>query len=465
MPKQLLCWFLLLLLLPGLGMAQAQRAVRPVPPPQPLPLSEPDIRYRALLIGNDEYEHWSDLKTAINDVERLAEVLQTSYGFAPEDVILLKNATRRETLQAFRQLRQAAQPEDRVLVYYAGHGYADSATNRGFWVPIDAADEIDYLPNEVVRKEMEIIGAKHKLLIADSCFSGTFATQERNLVTPDLDWREQGYYVNLSSDPSFQAITSGGNEPVFDGGPAWGNHSVFAFHLLSKLRNNRDPYLPLRRLGDHLSEQVANDVASILGERQQPNVWQIRPGHMGGEFFFLRQDALSRQVAFAPTQPPPARQGRNKRVLLVLLEQENASLREVWTSANEEAMSQLRKVLDSTPFVIVQPGTTIRSRADLGPLMHQHQADSALVLSLKGSLEKERGILWEGVAEAALELEIFQRKGPRPEHLATWQPDPQKLPSRQWEETPEFQAQLLSQTVRKVLEKADLQSLPALLQP
>ena len=376
MPKQLLCWFLLLLLLPGLGMAQAQRAVRPVPPPQLLPLSEPDIRYRALLIGNNEYEHenWENLKTAINDVERLAEVLQTSYGFAPEDVILLRNATRREILQAFRQLRQAAQPEDRVLVYYAGHGYADSETNRGFWVPIDAADEIDYLPNEVIRKEMEIIGAKHKLLIADSCFSGTFATQIRSLGKQDFDWRERGFYVNLSSDPSFQAITSGGNEPVFDGGPAWGNHSVFAFHLLSKLRNNRDPYLPVRRLGDHLSEQVANDVASILRKRQQPNVWQIRPGHAGGEFFFLRQDTLGRQVAFAPSQPPPP--------VGYTAEERLAELNQLFSTPNgptPDAVSAFRQFEEDYSLATLEQATNLSAltQRNLGILYREGRGVSA----------------------------------------------------------------------------------------
>ncbi len=279
MTKFISCFVIFLISSVAFVSGQEQRAIaRDRQDPEVVQAIGPfgSFRYRALLIGNNEYQHWDNLRTAIHDVEELSEVLKSSYGFLQEDIILLKDATRRETLQAFRELQQKSQPEDRLLVYYAGHGFSDSGSQRGYWVPVDAADQFDYLPNEVIRKELEIIQAKHKLLIADSCFSGTFVTTQRSLGT-ELNWREEGYYVNKSADPSFQTLTSGSNEPVFDGGAAWGGHSIFAHHLLSKLRNNLDPYFPSKKLGQHLEEQVANDVAISLGAEQTPIFSAIYP--------------------------------------------------------------------------------------------------------------------------------------------------------------------------------------------
>ena len=34
-----------------------------------------------------------------------------------------------------------AQPEDTVIIFYAGHGYYDEDTELGYWLPADAEKE------------------------------------------------------------------------------------------------------------------------------------------------------------------------------------------------------------------------------------------------------------------------------------------------------------------------------------
>ena len=92
-------------------------------------------RYLALLIGNNDYQHWPKLKTAVFDVEMLRDVLLRRYGFRDQDVILLRDATRRGILGGFNRLRKQSSSEDSVLVYYAGHGvYSDN--QDGYWIPV-----------------------------------------------------------------------------------------------------------------------------------------------------------------------------------------------------------------------------------------------------------------------------------------------------------------------------------------
>ena len=96
--------------------------------------------YRALIIGNNEYRdrsgQWPDLGTALNDARSLARLLSTQYGFG--DVELLENASRRDMLMALSRLAKRALPNDNILVYYAGHGFIDDDSRRGYWVPVDA---------------------------------------------------------------------------------------------------------------------------------------------------------------------------------------------------------------------------------------------------------------------------------------------------------------------------------------
>ena len=44
-------------------------------------------------------------------------------------------------------------PDDSVLVYYAGHGWLDPESGRGYWVPVDAAGDDERAADLRVRLE------------------------------------------------------------------------------------------------------------------------------------------------------------------------------------------------------------------------------------------------------------------------------------------------------------------------
>ena len=199
---------------------------------------------RALLIGNNDYiaKKWPSLKTAVKDVTVLSQVLTTRYNFPKQNVDLLLNATRREILAGFNALAAKSRPGDSVLIYYAGHGEFD-ASERGWWVPVDGRDNTDYISNDEILGRMGTIKAMHKLLIVDSCFSGNLLT--RGVVTgPNTGRLSDRYVIEKSKLKSVQGLSSGGNEPVSDGGAKWEGHSIFAYHLLAQLKANQKPYLP-----------------------------------------------------------------------------------------------------------------------------------------------------------------------------------------------------------------------------
>ena len=110
-----------------------QRGISKVDGPEQ---SQKKGRQFALLIGNNNYVEWDPLKTAIRDVERLRDVLLNRYGFRNNDIYIVRDATRVQILSGLDRLRKDSSADDKVLVYYAGHGVYDVG-NDGYWGPVE----------------------------------------------------------------------------------------------------------------------------------------------------------------------------------------------------------------------------------------------------------------------------------------------------------------------------------------
>lgn len=241
--------------------------------------------YRALVIGNNHYQdtqHWRNLSTAITDAEAVKNVLEKDYGFT--DITLLKNASRREILLALDNLSQRAGPNDSVMLYYAGHGYLDPETNKGYWIPSDAKglDHTTFLRNSTIRDELSTIASrvKHTLLISDSCFSGSLLRSDSRGIKPDTD--VDRYYDKVANKKSVQIITAGGVEYVDDNYDESG-HSPFSYFLLNELKSNNQPIITASEVSSNVEKAVANNVTQV----PESGVLQ-GAGDELGEFIFIK---------------------------------------------------------------------------------------------------------------------------------------------------------------------------------
>lgn len=230
--------------------------------------------YRALVIGNDHYRSVTGLKTAVNDAKTVADLLAKEYGFK---VTLLLDATRNQMLDAFDELRRTLTDRDNVLIYYAGHGYLDADSDRGFWLPVDAdADRrANWLSNSDLADFARATRAKHVLVVADSCYAGTL-TRSLSVQMAAVDDMSR-----LSQKRARTALVSGGLEPVEDAGG--GGHSVFAKAFLDSLLANTG-VVDMSQIFSSMRRQV------ILSAQQTPQYGDIRQtGHEGGDFIFVRR--------------------------------------------------------------------------------------------------------------------------------------------------------------------------------
>lgn len=232
-------------------------------------------RYHALVIGNNAYRHLPKLDTAINDAKAVADMLKSAYGF---DVKLMTDATRADIVEVLDDYRAKLKDQDNLLIYYAGHGWLDKEADKGFWLPVDAKEDkrTQWVSNDTLRDALRALKAKHVMIIADSCFSGTLT---RGI--PEKASKDQDYIKRMATRKARQIIASGGLEPVADS--AGGGHSPFAAALIEALKTNSGVLD-----GTSLFADLRRPVA--VNSEQVPQFADIRQaGHQGGDFMFVRK--------------------------------------------------------------------------------------------------------------------------------------------------------------------------------
>lgn len=250
-------------------------------------------RYHALVIGNNDYRSLPALETAVNDARATADLLREKYGF---QVTLLLNATRGDILSGINKLRAELTEKDNLLVYYAGHGTLDRATGTGYWLPVDADedDDLNWIANDSLTRRLKGMSARHVMVIADSCYSGTLVRAAQ--AVPATGREREAWLRRLAERRSRTAIVSGGLEPVADGGA--NGHSVFAGAFLRTLREN-DEILD----GNSLFRQISRQV--VVNADQTPQYSDIRRAdHEGGAFLLVPKTAPA-ATSPRPVTPQP----------------------------------------------------------------------------------------------------------------------------------------------------------------
>jgi TPR repeat protein len=244
-------------------------------------------RYHALVIGNDHYKHWPQLMNAIADASAVAKLLEANYGFR---VTLLKDATRSQIMKALNQYRKMLTEKDNLLIYYAGHGHLEQGIDRGYWIPVEAEvnDNSEWLLLPGITDMLQLMSAKHILVVADSCFSGKLTRSSLAQLKPGLTEDARfDLLKTLSQKRVRTAMTSGGVKPVLDAGGS--GHSVFADAFLGVLEDNMS-VLEAERLFWAVRTRVVS-TSQKLNAEQIPTYDPIHmAGHESlGDFIFVPQ--------------------------------------------------------------------------------------------------------------------------------------------------------------------------------
>ena len=223
--------------------------------------------------------NWPRLRCAVRDAKAIAALLRDLYAFPEENITTLYDGAvdSRSILKTLYGYRKLAADES-LLIYYAGHGYLDLDTGKGYWVPADAHLDSpwEYLScTQLVDDHIQAPRVRHVVMLIDSCFAGAFLRGEL-----------PKYHEGAFRFRSRWAITSGGLDPVQDAGA--GGHSLFNFKLQQYLRGEVPGAKPVFTETE-LFATIAPMVAEFSANELRPEIGKLNdPKHAGGHFVFCR---------------------------------------------------------------------------------------------------------------------------------------------------------------------------------
>jgi len=266
----------------------------------------------ALVIGIEAYPsaRWPRLNYPRKDAAGMAEYLR-GQGFAEVRTLLDEEATKTAIIHEMQNgLAPRLGENDRVLVFFAGHGYTERLGDRdwGYIVPYDGTDNsATYVSMEEIQTLSEKMGkARQQLFVLDACYGGLLAMRGSG-----VDPATPNYIREITRRPSRQILTAGGkDQQVLDSGPE--GHSVFTGHLLEGLQGeladgNGDGYITFAELVSFVVPRATN--------RYQTPAAATLPGHGLGEFVFRTKAAREPAAAPVPAATgeatPPAAGGGN----------------------------------------------------------------------------------------------------------------------------------------------------------
>lgn len=292
----------------------------------------------ALVVGISNYEHWARLPGVKTDVDEVSRVLKER-GFNVEVAEDLGSDRLLPVIKDFLA-RRGDDPQGRVLVYYAGHGYrhapAGGGRGQGFIVPRDAPRPGDamapFLAKAVNMDELVAVTgnvrARHALYVLDSCYAGSLvegaafnaAGARAEPGTParfvPAAWRgaapglgpEELPYISQNilakvREPARQFIASGTYKQSVP------DDSEFRRKFVAGLTDESgggadadgDSYVTVSELGEYLKRNVTNQSAGS----QRP-LWGIVGSRAAseGDFVFVMPGATAREVMIGPTIDP-----------------------------------------------------------------------------------------------------------------------------------------------------------------
>lgn len=238
----------------------------------------------AVVIGIDKYpaSRWPNLSYARKDAEGVGAFLE-GQGFRVTQLIN-EQATKSAIIKAMQNdLARRVNKNDRILVFFAGHGHTEELANEdwGYIVPYHEENQssADYISMEELQTLSRKMGrAKHQLFIMDACYGGLLTT--RGVAAVDVDI--PNYLQDVTRRTARLIITAGGkDQQVLDEGPD--DHSVFTGLFLEALEKamadiNGDGYITFSELTAYLVPRASNAY-------QTPALGYL-PGHGQGEFVF-----------------------------------------------------------------------------------------------------------------------------------------------------------------------------------
>jgi len=250
------------------------RDLKPVRPPEnngSTPNGDVPQSY-ALVIGIGHYENLpasAQLRYPERDAQSIYTTLISEEGgrFSANHVHMLTGtqANKANILHEIQNwLPSVTAPDDRVLIYFAGHGFISAG--KGYLAPYDI--DLHNIADTAI--SMDTVGTlvgttikgKWKVLLTDACHSGA--------ITPETVPAELNHLLLDVHKSIFSLTASRDREQSFERSDLDGGHGIFTYYVVRGLAGEADANGDGIVTADELAEYVHTNVRSDTGGRQNP---------------------------------------------------------------------------------------------------------------------------------------------------------------------------------------------------
>lgn len=261
----------------------------------------------AFLVGIKNYETVQSLRTPLNDVDGLKNLLENQFGYkvftsVNPTLSALTEFTDKMIAEsaAVNALLPANEPLS-VIFYFAGHGKAldtDEGIN-GYLIPADAKrnDPDSWFPMSKLVDTIDALECRHSLVMLDCCFSGSLRWANKYRDIGGLARLEETLYKQhfdyFRDRKSSQVLTSAAHDQLaldFVRGDMDTEHSPFAQCILNGLEKNADSVPDRVITCAELFAYLQNHLMVISGKYGKPqnaSLFQLDQHNFGEYMFYL----------------------------------------------------------------------------------------------------------------------------------------------------------------------------------
>ncbi|KOR32434.1 hypothetical protein TI05_07305 [Achromatium sp. WMS3] len=222
--------------------------------------------YHALVIGNNNYQHVSELTNAVSDARAIAEKFR-NLGY---QVTLALDRTYNKLWDDIEGFAASIAKDDQVIVFYAGHGV--QIDNNNFLIPIDLnATQPSHVERDSIELSTQLLAKIHAgqprfvLAIIDACRDNPFHSlgrsfgAKRGLTAPNNIMGTMIVYSAGVGQEALDSLTD--NDPI--------PHGLFTRELLTAIAT---PNVTINEAFGRLKQRVYTQAKSV-GHLQTPAIY------------------------------------------------------------------------------------------------------------------------------------------------------------------------------------------------
>lgn len=225
----------------------------------------------ALIIGIEQYQDTkiSPVGFAEADAVGIAEALEL-HGFLKgnKEVLLSSCATKTIIESRLRKFLSIAGPKDNLIIFYAGHGFAENDHNYITCHDSQMGDLVNTsISLQYIMKEMGNSKCQHTILFLDSCHSGLKFEESMRGILSEMSEVE---FSNFFKDSEYQIGFASCKNDQFSYSSKLLSHGIWSYHIIDALRGNkidaleRGKFLTADSLQSYLSEEVPRTLRKTI---------------------------------------------------------------------------------------------------------------------------------------------------------------------------------------------------------